>query len=132
MPLSRILVVDDNHDSADSLAMLLTLGGHEVHTAHDGLAAVDAARTFRPRVVIMDVGMPRLNGYEAARIIRAEPWGKDIVLIALTGWGQEEDKRRTAEAGFDAHLIKPVDHVAFEELLASLDEDPAGRQASTR
>jgi len=110
--------------------MLLTIGGHEVRTAHDGLAAVDAARTFRPRVVLMDLGMPRLNGYEAARAIRAQPWGRDVVLIALTGWGQEEDKRRTADAGFDAHLIKPVDHVAFETLLASLDENPAGRHVS--
>jgi PAS domain S-box-containing protein len=117
----RILVVDDNHDSAESLAMLLTLGGHDVRTAHDGVAAVDAARTFRPRVVLMDIGMPRVNGYEAARTIREAPWGRDVILIALTGWGQDEDKRRTAEAGFDAHLTKPMDPHEFEAVLASLD-----------
>lgn len=124
----RILVVDDNRDSAESLAMLLSLSGHEVRTANDGLAALDVARAFRPRVVLLDLGMPRLNGYDAARAIRAEPWGSNLVLIALTGWGQEEDKRRTAEAGFNAHLIKPVDHHAFEELLTSLDVDQAGQQ----
>jgi PAS domain S-box-containing protein len=126
---SRILVVDDNRDSAESLAMLLTLDGHRVETAHDGLAAVDVARTFRPRVVLMDLGMPRLNGYDAARAIRSEPWGDEIVLVALTGWGQEDDKRRTAEAGFNAHLTKPVDHAAFEELLGTLSDGPAGRPA---
>jgi CheY-like chemotaxis protein len=126
----RILVVDDNRDSAESLAMLLSLAGHEVRTANDGLAALDAARAFKPRVVLLDLGMPRLNGYDAARAIRAEPWGSDLVLIALTGWGQEEDKRRTAEAGFNAHLIKPVDHIAFEELLTSLDVDQAGQHAA--
>lgn len=126
---SRILVVDDNRDSAESLALLLSLGGHRVETAHDGLAAVDLARTFRPRVVLMDLGMPKLNGYDAARAIRSEPWGDEIVLVALTGWGQEDDKRRTAEAGFDAHLTKPVDHAAFEELLATLNGGQAGRAA---
>jgi CheY-like chemotaxis protein len=126
----RILVVDDNRDSAESLAMLLSLSGHEVRTANDGLAALDVARAFQPRVVLLDLGMPRLNGYDAARAIRAEPWGSDLVLIALTGWGQEEDKRRTAEAGFNAHLIKPVDHVAFEELLTSLDVDQAGQHVA--
>ena len=122
----RILVVDDNQDSAESLAMLLSLSGHSVRTANDGLAALEAARSFRPRVVLMDLGMPRLNGYEAARAIRAEEWGRDVMLVALTGWGQEEDKRRTAEAGFNAHLTKPVDHFVFEQLLTSLDVDQAG------
>lgn len=117
----RILVVDDNRDSAESLAMLLMLGGHDVLTAHDGIAAVDAAQTFQPRVILMDIGMPRVNGYEAARTIREAPWGRDVILIALTGWGQEEDKRRTAEAGFDAHLTKPMDPQEFEAVLASLD-----------
>ncbi len=125
----RILVVDDNRDSAESLALLLSLGGHSVRTANDGLAALEAARSFRPRVVLMDLGMPRLNGYEAARAIRAEEWGRDVMLVALTGWGQEEDKRRTAEAGFNAHLTKPVDHFVFEQLLTSLDVDQAGTDA---
>lgn len=120
-PPLRILVVDDNRDSAESLAMLLTLGGHEVLTAHDGISAVDAANSFRPRVILMDIGMPRLNGYQAARTIRAQPGGRDVILIALTGWGQEEDKRRTAEAGFDAHLTKPIDPQEFDAVLTSLD-----------
>jgi PAS domain S-box-containing protein len=114
----RILVVDDNQDSADSLAMLLGMTGHEVETAYDGLEAVEAAERVRPDVVLLDLGMPRLNGYDACRRIREQPWGKDVVLIALTGWGQEEDRRRTAEAGFDGHLVKPVDHAALAELLA--------------
>ena len=126
----RILVVDDNRDSAESLALLLSLGGHSVRTANDGLAALDAARAFRPAVVLMDLGMPRLNGYEAARAIRAEEWGRDVMLVALTGWGQEEDKRRTAEAGFNAHLTKPVDHLVFDELLTSLNADQPGKGAA--
>ena len=114
----RILVVDDNLDAAESLAMLLTMMGHETLTAHDGLEALDAAAAFRPDVIFLDVGMPKLNGYEVARRIRQQAWGKDMVLIALTGWGQEEDKRRSLEAGLDAHLVKPVLPAALEKLLA--------------
>jgi CheY-like chemotaxis protein len=113
----RILVVDDNRDSATSLAMLLTLMGHETHTAHDGLAAVDAAATFRPHLVLLDIGLPRLDGYEAARRMREQPGGKAMVLVALTGWSQEGDRRKSKEAGFDDHLIKPVDHDALTRLL---------------
>jgi PAS domain S-box-containing protein len=116
----RILVVDDNQDSAMSLAMLLELSGHEVRTAFDGLQALDAAGELRPEIVLMDLGMPNLNGYEAARRIRAQPWGEPMILIAVTGWGQDEDRRRTAEAGFNGHLVKPVDYNAFMELLTSL------------
>jgi signal transduction histidine kinase len=114
----RILVVDDNRDSADSLAMLLKLKGHEVHTAHDGLEAVEAAVTFQPDVILLDIGMPRLNGYEAARRIREQPRQKRLTLVALTGWGQEEDRRLSEEAGFDSHLVKPVDLAALTKLLA--------------
>jgi signal transduction histidine kinase len=114
----RILVVDDNRDSADGLALLLELGGDEVRTAYDGLAALEAAAQFRPEAVLMDIGMPALNGYDAARRIREQPWGRDVVLIALTGWGQEEDRRLSLEAGFDVHLTKPVDHRALAKLLA--------------
>ena len=114
----RILVVDDNRDSADSLAMLLKLSGHDVHTAHDGLEAVEAAATFQPDVILLDIGMPRLNGYEAARRIREQQRQKGLRLVALTGWGQEEDRRRSEEAGFDAHLVKPVDLAALTKLLA--------------
>jgi PAS domain S-box-containing protein len=124
----RILVVDDVRDSADSLAMFLRLDGHDVKIAYDGLAAVEAAEQFRPEVVLLDIGMPKLNGYDACRLIREQPWSKNTFLVALTGWGQEEDKRRTEEAGFGAHLVKPVDPTALMKLLASL---PAGESQLT-
>jgi signal transduction histidine kinase/CheY-like chemotaxis protein len=117
----RILVADDNADSAESLALLLTLRGSEVRTARDGWEAVEAAAAFGPDVVLLDIGMPRLNGYEAARKIREQSRGEWMVLIALTGWGQNEDRQRSTEAGFDFHLVKPVDFAALEQLLASLE-----------
>ena len=113
----RILVVDDNRDSADSLSLLLQVTGHDVRTAYDGQEALVEAGRFLPDVVLLDIGMPKLNGYEAARRIRDEPWGKKMLLIAQTGWGQEEDRRRSREAGFDAHLTKPVDHLKLLKLL---------------
>jgi CheY-like chemotaxis protein len=116
----RILIVDDNLDAAESLAMLLEMVGNHVRTAHDGEEAVQAACAFRPHVVLCDIGLPRMNGYDAARAMRREPWGKDMVLIAVTGWGQEADKRRSAEAGFDRHLVKPIDPSALIKLLAGL------------
>ena len=119
-PRRRVLAADDNVDAAQSLAMLLSVLGHEVRTAHDGQAAVEMAESFRPDVVLLDIGMPRLNGYEAARRIREQPWGKEVALVALTGWGQEEDKRRADEAGFDRHFTKPVDPAALQALLVSL------------
>ena len=94
--------------------------GNEVRTAHDGLEAVQAAEVFRPDVVLLDIGLPKLNGYEAARRIREQRWSRDIVLIAVTGWGQEEDKRRSKEAGFNFHMVKPVEPAALEKLLAGL------------
>lgn len=116
----RILVVDDNVDAAESLAMLLTIMGNETLTAHDGLEALEVATSFRPDVMFLDIGMPKLNGYEVGRRIRQQAWGKDIVLIALTGWGQEEDKSRSLAAGLDFHLIKPVLPAALEKLLAEV------------
>ncbi len=116
----RILVVDDNLDSATSMAMMLELLGNEVRSAHDGLEAIKEAQQYRPDVVLMDVGMPRLNGYEAARGIRAADWGRDMVIIALTGWGQEEDRARSHEAGCDGHLTKPVTLADLETLLEKL------------
>ncbi|MGQ9425613.1 PAS domain S-box protein [Gilvimarinus sp. F26214L] len=113
----HILVVDDNRDAASSMATMLELMGHETRTAHDGLEAVEAAGAFQPDLILLDLGMPRLNGYDAARRIRAQQWGRDILLVALTGWGQAEDRRRSQEAGFDAHLVKPVDLQALRELL---------------
>ena len=100
--------------------MLLRMTGHQVHTAHDGLEAVGAAAAFRPDVVLLDIGLPKLNGYEAGRRIREQPWGKSVVLIAVTGWGQEDDRRRSHEAGFDHHMVKPVDFTALVGLLADL------------
>ena len=117
----RILVVDDNVDSAESMAMMLELSGHDVATAHDGLAAVELAKEFQPHVALLDLGMPKLDGYEAARSIRQQSWGQKMKLVALTGWGQQEDKRRSREAGFDAHLVKPIDFGALEELVAATD-----------
>jgi CheY-like chemotaxis protein len=113
----RILVVDDNVDSANSLAQLLRLDGNEVRTAYDGLRAVDEAAAFRPDVVFLDIGLPRLNGYDTARRIRQQPGGAGVLLIALTGWGQDEDRRRSREAGFDHHLVKPVEPAELKNLL---------------
>jgi len=117
----RILVVDDNRDSADSLATMLNIMGNEVRTAHDGLEAVDLAATFKPEVVLMDIGLPMLNGFDAARRMRDQPGGNGMVIVALTGWGQEEDRRRSQEAGFDHHIVKPVDPFALEKLLDGLE-----------
>ncbi|HET9252912.1 MAG TPA: ATP-binding protein [Candidatus Eisenbacteria bacterium] len=117
-PRSRILVVDDLRDSADSLAMMLKTKGHEVRTAYDGLEAVEAAREFRPEVVLLDIGMPRLDGYEAARRIREQCDYERLVLIAITGWGHDENRARTREAGFDHHLVKPVEPATLARLLA--------------
>jgi CheY-like chemotaxis protein len=119
-PTVRILVVDDNRDSAESLSLLLQTLGNDVRTAHDGLEAVELAKEQQPELVLLDLGLPGLNGYEVAREIRRLPWGKGTVLIALTGWGQEEDRRRSAEAGFDHHLVKPVDTVRLRSILASI------------
>ncbi len=119
-----ILVVDDNRDSATSLALLLKMTGHETYTAYDGVEAVESAATFQPDVILLDIGLPKLNGLEVARKIRAAPWGKRMSLVALTGWGQAEDRRRSAEVGFNAHLVKPVDFSALTKLLAELRPTP--------
>jgi len=116
----RILIVDDNQDSAESLSILLNIAGNETFMAHDGLAAIESAERQRPEVVLLDIGLPEITGYDVCRRIREAPWGKVMVLIALTGWGQEEDRRRSREAGFDGHLVKPVDYLALLELLSSL------------
>jgi signal transduction histidine kinase/CheY-like chemotaxis protein len=116
----RILVVDDNEDSAESLSVLLRLNGHLVESAHDGRHAIDVAERFRPDVILLDLGMPGMNGYEVCREIRQQPWGGDILLIAQTGWGQDQDRQRTRDAGFDGHLTKPLDHDRLEEILTDL------------
>ena len=114
----RVLVVDDNRDAASSLELLLQLAGHETSRAHDGPGALAAAEKERPELILLDIGLPTLNGYEVCRRIRAQPWGASVVMIALTGWGQDEDRRRSHEAGFDGHLVKPVE---YAELMALLD-----------
>jgi PAS domain S-box-containing protein len=116
----RILIVDDNRDAADSLVMLLQLMGNDTRTAYDGQQGVDVARDFRPDVILLDIGLPRLNGYEACRLIREQARGSSVVLIALTGWGQAEDRRRSHEAGFDHHMVKPVDPHELMKMLAGL------------
>jgi CheY-like chemotaxis protein len=126
----RILVVDDNRDSAASLGMLLRIMGNDVRLAHDGLEAVSIADEFRPDVVLLDIGLPRINGYEAARQIRQQPWGQRIVLIATTGWGQESDRQRSKDAGFDHHLVKPINTVALAQLLASMQPALQGPRPS--
>jgi PAS domain S-box-containing protein len=116
----RILVADDSRDAADSLARVLKLIGHEVRTAHDGVEALAAAEEFRPEIILMDVGMPRLNGYETTRRIREEPWGRSVTIIAITGWGQDGDRLQSREAGCNGHLVKPVAVPELERLLFSL------------
>jgi CheY-like chemotaxis protein len=116
----RLLVVDDNHDAALSLSMLLRLKGHDVQVAHDGPSALKVAAMFRPALIFLDIGMPGMDGYEVARRIRTMPGLEATVLAALTGWGQQEDRRRSAEAGFDHHLVKPPEPKTIENVLASL------------
>ncbi|HEY4259487.1 MAG TPA: PAS domain S-box protein [Schlesneria sp.] len=116
----RMLVVDDNRDGADSMAIMLRLLGNEVTTAHDGLEAVAAAGAVRPEVILMDIGLPRLSGLDATRQIREQPWGREIKIIALTGWGQENDREQSRKAGCDGHLVKPVDLSDLEKLLESV------------
>ncbi len=121
----RVLVVDDNVDAASSLAVMLKMMGNEVRTAHDGLEGVEAAAAFRPNLILLDIGMPKLNGYDTCRRIRAQPWAKGISIYALTGWGQDEDKRRSYEAGFDGHLVKPAEPAVLEKLLTELKAETA-------
>ncbi len=115
---SRILVVDDNRDSADMLGLLLRLKGNETRIATDGFQALELAESFRPELVLLDIGLPRLNGYDVAQRIRQQAWGREMILIALTGWGQEEDRRRSREAGFNFHIVKPLELTTLESLLS--------------
>jgi signal transduction histidine kinase/ActR/RegA family two-component response regulator len=115
----RILIADDNRDAAESLSMLLELAGHEVRVAHLGRSALSLAQVFRPDTALLDIGMPDLSGYEVAQALRLEPWGAEIQLIALTGWGQEDHRRRAVEVGFDHHMIKPVDLDQLAALIAT-------------
>jgi CheY-like chemotaxis protein len=121
----RVLVVDDNADAAESLGMLLEVSGNAVRIAYDGLEALEAAGDFDPEIVLLDIGMPKMSGYEVARRLRAER-GASVLIVAITGWGQEDDRRRAREAGFDHHFTKPVDYEALLELI----EGEAPAQAS--
>ncbi len=118
--IRRILIVDDNEDSAITLAMLFEMTGDETQTAHDGLKAVEIAAAFQPDIALLDIGLPGLNGYEVAKRIRQQPWGKSMILVALTGWGQVEDRQKSSAAGFNAHMVKPIDHDALLALLQDL------------
>jgi PAS domain S-box-containing protein len=113
----RILVADDNADAVDSLAMMLRMMGHELAVARDGAEALEQGERFHPDIALLDIGMPKLNGYDVARAIRSSEWGRQIVLVALTGWGQDEDRRRSLDAGFDHHMVKPVDLAALAAVL---------------
>jgi CheY-like chemotaxis protein len=116
---ARILVVDDNVDTARGMARLLKIIGHEVATAHDGHQALDEARRLQPEFILLDIGLPGMDGYEVASRLRGEEWGKAAMIIAITGYGQEEDRRRSKEAGFDHHFLKPLDHDALLALIAT-------------
>ncbi|MFO1021904.1 MAG: ATP-binding protein [Planctomycetales bacterium] len=121
----RILVVDDNQDSAHSLAALLRFTGMEVQTAHDGFQAVERAGEFRPEMILLDIGMPGMNGYDTCRRLREAAWGQEIFIVAMTGWGQDEDRERSEQAGFDMHLVKPVEFRQLQSLIADLKSEPA-------
>jgi CheY-like chemotaxis protein len=122
----RVLIADDNKDAADSLAMLLEIDGHEVRVAHGGHAAMALAQAFRPEVAVLDIGMPEFSGYDVAMALRKESWGKAMQLIALTGWGQESDRRQSRAAGFDRHLTKPIDTDALRAALTDWNSADAG------
>jgi CheY-like chemotaxis protein len=120
----KVLVADDNRDAALSLGALLEMSGHEVLVAHDGEEALRIARQAMPDAMILDIGMPRLTGDQVARAVRIEPWGEPVFLVAVTGWGEPEDKERASAAGFDHHLTKPVDVDQIEKLLGDYAAQP--------
>ena len=119
--MRRILIVDDNRDSTEMLAAMFGLAGHHTEMAYDGNEALAKVEEHRPDLILLDIGLPGMSGYDVCRAIRQQPWGRGVVIVALTGWGQEEDRRRSKEAGFDAHLVKPVPR---ETLLKLLDGVP--------
>jgi len=113
----RVLIVDDNRDSVETMATLIRLSGHEIEMAHDGKTALEKAKSFKPEIILLDVGLPDMHGYEVAERLRAVPENKSLVIVALTGYGNEEDRRRARDAGFDYHFVKPVDFTALESLI---------------
>ncbi|MGH8328788.1 MAG: ATP-binding protein, partial [Steroidobacteraceae bacterium] len=127
----RVLIADDNHDAAVSLSMLLQSMGHDTRVVHDGIEALEEAELFRPDVVLLDIGMPRLDGYDTARRMASQPWAATMQIVAVTGWGQETDRQRAKDAGFHRHLVKPVDLDALREVMSEgceqRPEPPPGR-----
>ena len=123
----KVLVVDDNRDAADTCAMVLEASGHHVQTAYTGRQALELARSFRPHALLLDIGLPDIDGYKLAERLRATPWGRSAILVAVTGWGQEQDRQRAAEAGFDQHLVKPISAETVESLLHSLARGPRSK-----
>jgi DNA-binding response OmpR family regulator len=115
-----VLVIDDSADAAESLALALDILGYEVRTAYDGAAGMAAAQSFLPQVILLDIGLPHMNGYEVARLLRSEPCGKDAILVAVTGWGQDKDRKMASDAGFDLHLTKPVDFYELDAVLQKM------------
>jgi DNA-binding response OmpR family regulator len=127
LPLSeplRVLVVDDNRNTVESLTMLLDLHGNTTHTAYDGLEAVKLAEAVRPEIILLDIGLPRIDGYEACRRIREQEWGRNMIVVALTGLGHDDDRLRSRQAGFDMHLVKPVDPEILLAVLAATPREP--------
>jgi CheY-like chemotaxis protein len=122
----RVLIVDDNRDAADSLAMLLRITGNETRTAYDGPEALQLASEFRPDAVLLDIGLPKMDGHEVAQQIRREPWGQRICLIAVTGWSDETDREKSRAAGFDHHLVKPLDTAHLAQLLDTVERPARG------
>ena len=114
----RILVADDNRDAASSLTLMLQLMGHEVFTAFDGLEALELAESCRPDALLLDIGMPRVNGFDVARRVREEVWGRGIMIVAITGWGAEQDRQRSHESGFDFHIVKPANPMTLQRILS--------------
>lgn len=128
----RILIADDNADAADSMGMMLRIMGNDVRIVYNGLEAIEEAAKFHPDVALLDIGMPQLNGYETARRLREYPWSKNLILIALTGWGQEDDKRKAAEAGFHQHFTKPVNPTELIKLISGLADTPPRKHGAGR
>jgi CheY-like chemotaxis protein len=116
----RILVADDNEDAVKTFALLLSFSGHEVRVARDGIEALEVAREFRPDVAFLDIGMPNISGYGVAEALRAEDWAEDMQLVAVTGWSQESDRQRAVSAGFDRHMLKPLDPTEVDRVLREL------------
>jgi CheY-like chemotaxis protein len=128
----RVLIVDDNEDAATSLAMLLKVMNCDARVAHGGFEALEIAPEFRPELVLLDLGMPKLNGYDTCRRMRAEPWGRTSKIVALTGWTKAESDLRAEEAGFDEHLVKPADRATLRKLLGSLTRPEEARHGPSK